>query len=318
MKRIVVLEKETLGELNFELLKAFGEVIVYERTTQKESAEKIKDANIVLVNKVELNESNLKYAKNLELICEVATGYNNIDIKYAKENNIAVTNVAGYSTQTVAQHTFAVLLQLFNKVNYYDNLVKSGEYSDLGLFTNLSEPFNDLSGKTWGIIGLGAIGKKVASIAKAFNCEVVYYSTSGKNNNNEYKKVNLDELLGASDIISIHAPLNENTNGLINYENIKKMKKSAILINVGRGPIVIDEDVAKAIDDEVIAGAALDVFAVEPIKRNNPLLHVKNKDRLILTPHVAWASVDARNRLLDEVVKNIKAYYKGKSRNRVV
>lgn len=317
MKKIVLLEKETLGELDFKLLNQFGEVEIYDRTNQDEVVDRIKDANIILVNKVVLNEDNLKYAKNLELICEVATGYNNIDIKYANENNIAVTNVAGYSTPTVAQHTFATLLSLYNKISYFDDYVKSGEYSRNGLFTNVSIPFNDIEGKKWGIIGLGAIGRKVASIAEAFGVEVVYYSTSGKNNNSQYKRVELDELLSTCDIISIHAPLNDKTEGLINYGNLAKMKKNAVLINVGRGPIVVDEDLAKAIDEDLIAGAALDVFTVEPMKANNPLLHVKNSNKLILTPHVAWASVEARTRLFNEVIENIKSFYKGEERNRI-
>lgn len=318
MKKIVVLEKGTLGDLDFQIFNRFGEVIFYDRTSDEEVVDRIKDANIVFVNKVILNESNLKEAKNLELICEVATGYNNIDIDYAKANNIAVTNVAGYSTPTVAQHTFATLLSLYNKITYYDNFVKSGKYSESGLFTDLSNPFNDIEGKRWGIIGLGAIGRKVAHIADAFGAEVVYYSTSGRNNNSDYTRVDLEELLRTCDIISIHAPLNENTEGLINYNNLCKMKKNAVLINMGRGPIVVDEDLARAIDEEIIAGAALDVFTVEPIKKENPLLHVKNKENLMLTPHVAWASVEARTRLLNEVVKNIESFYKGEMRNRIV
>lgn len=317
MKKIVLLEKETLGNLDFQVLNQFGEVKIYDRTDSNEVVERIKDANIILVNKVVLNEDNLKYAENLELICEVATGYNNIDVKFANENNIAVTNVAGYSTSTVAQHTFATLLSLYNKINYFDDYVKSGEYSRIGLFTNVSVPFNDIEGKKWGIIGLGAIGRRVASIAEAFGVEVVYYSTSGKNNNDKYKRVELDEMLSTCDIISIHAPLNEKTEGLINYSNLSKMKKDAVLINVGRGPIVVDEDLAKAIDEDLIAGAALDVFTVEPIKENNPLLNVKNKNKLILTPHIAWASVEARNRLFAEVIENIKSFYNGEERNRI-
>lgn len=318
MKKIVVLEKDTLGDLDFQLFNRFGEVVLYDRTNPQEVVDRIKDANIVFVNKVVLNESNLKEAKNLELICEVATGYNNIDINYAKANNIAVTNVAGYSTPTVAQHTFATLLSLYNKIGYYDDFVKSGKYSDSGLFTDLSKPFNDIEGKRWGIVGLGAIGRKVANIAEAFGAEVVYYSTSGRNNNSDYTRVELEELLRTCDIISIHAPLNENTERLIDYSNLCKMKRNAVLINMGRGPIVVDEDLARAIDEEIIAGAALDVFTIEPVKKENPLLHVKNKENLILTPHIAWASVEARTRLLNEVVKNIESFYKGEMRNRIV
>ena len=317
MKKLVVLDGKTLGDVNYDLLKEFGECIVYDMTNKEEVVDRIKDANIVLTNKVILNEDNLKHAKNLELICEMATGFNNIDIEYAKKNGIAVTNVAGYSTNTVVQHTFATLLHLYDKISYYDNFVKSGEYSNSHMFTNLDRPFNELMGKTWGIVGLGSIGRGVAKVCEAFGVNVIYYSTSGKNNNSDYRRVNLEELLKESDIISIHAPLNDNTKGLINYETLCQMKKEAVIVNMGRGPIIIDEDLAKAIDEEKISGAALDVFSVEPIQKDNPLLSVKNKDRLVLTPHIAWASIEARNRLFNDLLENIRAYNKGEKRNRV-
>lgn len=317
MKNIVLLDGKTLGGLDFDRLSQFGNVTYYDTTSAEDVVERIKDAHIILTNKVVLNEDNLKYAKNIELICETATGFNNIDIEYARKANVGVTNVAGYSTNTVVQHTFATLLSLCDKVAYYDNYVKSGDYARSGLFTHLDKPFNDLEGKTYGIIGLGAIGRKIASVAEAFGMKVIYYSTSGKNNNSDYKRVDLDVLLKDSDVISIHAPLTEATNGLINYENLGKMKKSAILINMGRGPIVVESDLARAIDEGLIAAAALDVFAVEPMKEDNELLKVKNKDRLLLTPHIAWASVEARERLFQGVLDNITAFYAGELRNRL-
>ncbi len=317
MKKIVVLDSITLGNVDFDKLKEFGEVILYDKTKAEEVEERIKDASIILTNKVVLNKDNLKNAEKLEIICETATGFNNIDVEYAKSKNIAVTNVAGYSTPTVAQHTFATLLHLYDKIGYYDEFVKSGEYSKSGMFTNLDRPFNDIEGKTWGIIGLGNIGKKVAKIAEAFGAKVVYYSTSGKNNNSEYKRVELDELLSESDIISIHSPLNKNTKGLFNYDNLKKMKKTSVLINMGRGPIVVEEDLAKAIDENIISGAALDVFSVEPMPENSPLLKIKNKEKIVMTPHIAWASIEARERLFNDLIENIKAFYKGEMRNRV-
>lgn len=317
MKKIVILDGKTLGELDFTKLREFGELAYYDTTKPEEVVERIKDANIVLTNKVVLNENNLKEAKNLELICETATGFNNIDIVYAKNNNIAVTNVAGYSTNTVAQHTFATVLSLYDKLSYYDNYVKSGDYAKSGLFTNVSKPFYELEGKTWGIIGFGAIGKRVAKIAEVFGVNVIYYSTSGKNSNSEYKRVDFKALLDQSDIISIHAPLNKDTQGLINYDALKNMKKSSILVNMGRGPIVVEADLAKALDEELIAGAALDVFEVEPIKEDNPLISIRNKENLVVTPHIAWASVEARVRLFEEVINNIKAFYNGEIRGRV-
>ncbi len=317
MKKIVVLDAITLGNVDFDKLKEFGEVILYDKTKVEDVEERIKDASIILTNKVVLNKDNLKDAEKLEIICETATGFNNIDVEYAKSKNIAVTNVAGYSTPTVAQHTFATLLHLYDKIGYYDEFVKSGEYSKSGMFTNLDRPFNDIEGKTWGIIGLGNIGKRVAKIAEAFGAKVVYYSTSGKNNNSEYKRVELDELLSESDIISIHSPLNKNTEGLFNYDNLKKMKKTSVLINMGRGPIVVEEDLAKAIDENIISGAALDVFSVEPMPENSPLLKIKNKEKIVMTPHIAWASIEARERLFNDLIENIKAFYKGERRNRV-
>lgn len=317
MKKIVVLDAITLGNVDFDKLKEFGEVILYDKTKAEDVEERIKDAAIILTNKVVLNKDNLKDAEKLEIICETATGFNNIDVEYAKSKNIAVTNVAGYSTPTVAQHTFATLLHLYDKIGYYDEFVKSGEYSKSGMFTNLDRPFNDIEGKTWGIIGLGNIGKRVAKIAEAFGAKVVYYSTSGKNNNLEYKRVELDELLSESDIISIHSPLNKNTEGLFNYDNLKKMKKTSVLINMGRGPIVVEEDLAKAIDENIISGAALDVFSVEPMPENSPLLKIKNKEKIVMTPHIAWASIEARERLFNDLIENIKAFYKGERRNRV-
>ena len=317
MKKIVVLDGKTLGNVDYIRLNEFGQVIYYDLTLKQEVAERIKDANIILTNKVVLNRENLIGATDLELICEMATGYNNIDIKYAKENNIAVTNVTGYSTTTVAQHTFAMLLHLYDNINYFDNFIKSGEYSKSVMFTNLEMPYKDLCGKVWGIIGLGNIGKRVAKIAQAFGARVVYYSTSGKNADSDYARVEFDSLLKQCDIISIHAPLNEKTEGLINYEAFTRMKKDAVLINVARGPIVVDEDLARAIDEEIIGGAALDVFKVEPIPAKNPLLDIKNKERLVLTPHVAWASLEARNRLFADLLENISAFNRGEIRNRV-
>lgn len=317
MKKIVVLDGKTLGNVDYIKLNEFGQVIYYDSTLKEEVAERVKDANIVLTNKVVLNADNLKDATNLELICEMATGYNNIDIEYAKSKNIAVTNVAGYSTNTVAQHTFAMLLHLYDNISYFDNFVKSGEYSKSGMFTNIEVPYRDLCGKVWGIIGLGAIGKRVAKIAQSFGARVIYYSTSGKNSDPDYARVEFEELLKESDVISIHAPLNEKTKGLMNYEAFSKMKKDAILVNVGRGPIVVDQDLVRAIDEEIIGGAALDVFEREPISTENPILSIKNKSRVVLTPHIAWASEEARNRLFADLLENISAYNRGEKRNRV-
>lgn len=317
MKKIVILDGKTLGDIKLEKLSEIGEVKYYDTTDISEVKERVREANIVLTNKVVLNRENLSDANNLEFIAEVATGFNNIDVEYAKEKGIGVANVAGYSTNTVVQHTFAVALALLDEVTYYDNYVKNGEYSKSGLFTCLDKPYYEIEGKTWGIIGLGNIGRKVAKIAEAFGAKVVYYSTTGNNSNDEFSRVSFDELLSRSDIISIHAPLSNNTLGLLDYEALCKMKNSAILVNMGRGPIVVEEDLARAIDENKIRGAALDVFEVEPININSPLLTMKNKDKIILSPHIAWASVEARERLFNEVVENIISFYNGEIRNRV-
>lgn len=317
MKKIVILDGKTLGDISIEKLNEIGEVQYYEATDESQVVERIKDANIILTNKVVLNRNNMKDAKNLEFIAETATGFNNIDIDYAKEHKIGVANVAGYSTNAVVQHTFASALGLLDQVVYYDRYVKEGEYSKSGSFTCLNKPYYEIENKVWGIIGLGAIGNRVGKIAEAFGAEVIYYSTSGKNSSTQFKKVCFEELLEKSDIISIHAPLNENTKGLINYEALIKMKSSAILVNMGRGPIVVEKDLARAIEEEQIRGAVLDVYETEPVGEDNILLSIKNKDKLLLSPHIAWASIEARERLFNEVVENIKAFYNGKDRNRV-
>ena len=316
MKKIVILDGKTLGDISIEKLNEIGEVQYYEATDESQVVERIKDANIILTNKVVLNRNNMKDAKNLEFIAETATGFNNIDIDYAKEHKIGVANVAGYSTNAVVQHTFASALGLLDQVVYYDRYVKEGEYSKSGSFTCLNKPYYEIENKVWGIIGLGAIGNRVGKIAEAFGAEVIYYS-SGKNSSTQFKKVSFEELLEKSDIISIHAPLNENTKGLIDYEALIKMKSSAILVNMGRGPIVVEKDLARAIEEEQIRGAALDVYETEPVGEDNILLSIKNKDKLLLSPHIAWASIEARERLFNEVVENIKAFYNGKDRNRV-
>lgn len=316
--RICILDAKTLGsDADLSGFSKFGEVKVYNTTKPDEVQERIKDQDIVITNKVVLNESNMKTATNLKLICVAATGTNNIDLDYTKAKDIVVTNIAGYSTPSVVQHTFAMLFYLLESLKYYDEYVKSMEYSKNDIFTHLDKPFGELLGKTWGIIGLGTIGASVAAIARAFGCRIVYYSTSGRNDNAEYERVELNKLLKESDIVSIHAPLNDRTKNLIDYECIRSMKKNAILLNLGRGGIVNEVDLAKALDEDLIMGAALDVLEAEPVKPENPLLALKNPDKLIITPHIAWASVEARGRLISELNLNIEAFLKNQIRNRV-
>ena len=317
--KILILDAATFGEdIDISKFNELGEVTVYAKSTKKEALERLEAVNpdAVITNKVVIGNDEMQAAPNLKIILEAATGYNNIEC--ARTLRIKVANVAGYSTMSVVQHTFALFFYLYEKMRYYDDYVKSGEYSKSTIFTNFSNVFGELAGKTWGIVGLGHIGSRVADAARAFGCKVVYYSASGNTYDTEYEKVDLDTLLKESDIISIHAPLNQYTKDLFNYENLKKMKKSAYLINVGRGPIVNDADLAKALNEGEIAGAGLDVLTTEPMPADNPLLAIKDSNKLVITPHNAWATYEARVRLLDEIYNNLNSFINGEERNLVV
>ena len=307
--KLVFLDRKSIGsDIDLSNFETFGEVVNYDFTYPDEVAERVTDADIIVVNKTLVNEETIGNAKNLKLVCVTATGTNNLDKEYLEKRNIAWRNVAGYSTESVAQHTFALMFYLFEHLPYYDQYVSSKGYMGDKLFTHFDRHFSELYQKTWGIIGLGAIGKRVAELAKAFGCHVQYYSTSGNNHNTDYKEVDFEELLRTSDIVSIHAPLDENTEGLMNYEAFQKMKKEALLINVGRGPIIVEEDLACAIEEGLIAGAALDVLSDEPMSENCPLKRLLDDDRLFITPHIAWASVEARHRLMDIIYGQIEEF----------
>jgi len=310
---ITFLDSNTISNLNeLDLLKQLGEVQLYPNTTEAEVWDRIETAEVILTNKVRITEAHMRHAKQLKLICITATGMNNVDLDFAKQQGIAVKNVVGYARETVAQHTFAVLLHLLHHLEYYDHYVKSGGYSKSAIFTNLSREFFELQGKRMGIIGLGNIGKSVARIAaKGFGMEVVYHSPSGRNSNSEYQSLTLTELLETSDVVSIHSALNEYTQNLIHLERIKLMKSHAILVNMGRGGIVNEQDLAKALDEGLIRGACMDVFEKEPLPENHPYLHLKEKQRIVLTPHIAWAAVEARQTLMQSVLQSIKNYVKG-------
>lgn len=306
---IVFLDASTVGDVpNLESIRDLGDITFYDVTRPEETADRIDGADIVITNKVVLTRELMEEAKNLNLICIAATGMNNVDREAAADLGIEVENVAGYASDSVAQTTFAMILHLQMNLPGYDSFVKSSDYSKSPIFTNMHHNFHEIKGMRFGIIGLGNIGQKVAAIATAFGSEVVYYSTSGRNTDQPYKLLDLNELLSTSDIVSIHAPLNENTDSLIGYQQMEMMKQSSLLINTGRGGIVNETDLARAINEEGIAGAALDVFENEPIKPDNPLLAVKNKDRLLFTPHIAWASVEARTELIEGVKENIENF----------
>jgi glycerate dehydrogenase len=308
--KIVLLDSKTLGELKeLEMLNKYGEVSVHQFTKPEEVTDRVQDAEIIITNKVVINKNVMDQAKKLKLICVAATGTNNIDMDYAAKKGIAVKNVKGYSTDGVAQHTFALLFYILNHISLYDPYVKNRSYSSSNIFTHHAWPIHELASMRMGIIGFGAIGQKVATIAKAFGAEVVYYSTSGKNTKHKnFETVSLEEILKTSDVLSIHAPLTEATQNLISYKEIKQMKPSSILINTGRGGIVNERDLAKALDEELILAAALDVFEKEPLPEDNPLLQIRNRDRLIATPHIAWAGVESRKRLLEGICKNIEEF----------
>lgn len=309
--KIVFLDAKTIGEdIDLSGFDVLGEVVKYGFSTAEEARERSKDADVLILNKVQVNQQTIGEADHLKLVCVTATGTNNLDKEYLDKRGIAWRNVAGYSTESVAQHTFAMLFYLLEKLPYYDNYVKSEKYVNDVSFTHFAKAFHELSGMTYGIIGLGNIGRRVADIAKSFGCRVIYYSTSGRNSQPGYERVSFDELLEQSDIVSIHAPLDENTLGLMNKEAFAKMKKSAILLNVGRGPIINEADLAEALNNKTIAAAGLDVLSVEPMQEDNPLRGIKDSERLLITPHIAWAGVEARNRLMGIILGQIKEFFK--------
>ncbi len=304
--KIVLLDALTFGETDLDGFDALGSVVVYQTTTAEQTLERITDADVIVTNKVVITDSMMSESKNLKLICVAATGMNNVDLESAKKRNIAVKNVAGYSTDSVIQHTFSLLFYLMGHSRYYDESVKDGTYSRSKIFTDVSKPFFEIKGKKWGIIGLGAIGRGVASIAKAFGAEVSYYSTSGVNRTEDFQRQNLDELLRTCDIITIHAPLNDKTNNLLDYEQLLTTKDGAIVLNLGRGGIVNEDAIAKTIDEKNIS-FGLDVLTKEPMLENHALLSVKNKENLYITPHIAWTSIEARDSLISSTIENIKS-----------
>ena len=308
--KIVFLDAATMGDISFEAIEQYGGLVCYGTSTAEEALERVADCEVLIINKVLVTPELIDAAPNLKLICESATGINNIDVEYAASKGIPVRNAVGYSTSSVAQSTFMHILSLLGNGPYYDDSVKSGRYSAMSIFTDPSVCWTELESKKMGIIGMGNIGKRVARIAEAFGMEVCYYSTSGTGHCTEYPSLSLEELLRTSDVVSIHAPLNERTSGLIGKNELAMMKATALIVNMGRGGIVDEAALADAINEGKIAGAALDVFVKEPTPADNPLLHVKYPERLRLAPHVAWASEEARRRLVQQVADNIGQFIK--------
>jgi len=314
--KLVVLERNSVGtDIDVSCFEKFGEVTYYPNTVAENTAERVTDADIIIANKAPLNENSLKDAPHVKLICLFATGFDNVDLNYCKSRGIKVANVINYCTPAVAQHTLMLALMLTEKAAFYDSYVKSGTYSAQDRFSNFDRPFNDLEGKTWGIVGMGTIGRKVAGLAQAFGCRVIFYSASGKSSCTDYERVELETLLKESDILSLHCPLSDRTRGLINKEAFAQMKETAILINVARGPVVDTQALYDALITNQIAAAGLDVLEKEPMTRDNPLAKIQDSTRLIITPHMAWASTESRNNLVGEVCKNIAAFLEGEERN---
>ena len=306
--KIVFLDAATLGDTSLKPIEDLGELITYPVSSPEEAIERVGDCDVLIVNKVKVTEALLEGALKLRLVCEAATGVNNIDLDACKARGIAVKNVAGYSTESVVQETWMHILSLSGNGPHFDERVKSGEYSQSGLFTDLSKPFIELAGKTIGIIGMGTIGSRVAEVAKCFGMKVIYYSTSGTSHCKKYPSVSLEELMQSSDVISIHAPLNDRTNGLVGSDELAMMKPTAFIVNMGRGGIIDENALANAIDREAIGGAALDVFVSEPLPEDSPLLNTSHPEKLRFTPHTAWASVEARRRLVEAIAKNIYSH----------
>ena len=288
---IVVLERNSVGpDIPVNCFEELGNVTYYPNTvTIEEVKERVKDADIIVANKSPMREESLKDAPNVKLICEFATGYDNCDLAYCKSRGIKVCNVVDYSTAMVAQHTFALALALSQKLPHYDNYVKSGAYSAQDRFSNFDNPFYELDGKTWGIVGMGNIGKRVAKIATSFGCKVIFYSITGKSTCTDYPQVDKETLLKESDFLSLHCPLSDLSRDFIDKEALQKMKKSAILINVARGQVVNNTDLYEALVAGEIMAAGLDVMEKEPLELSNPLSKLKDSNQIIITPHLVWA-----------------------------
>ncbi len=304
--KIVLLDALTFGETDLSGFDSLGEVEVYQTTSPEQVQTRITNCDVIVTNKVVITDTHMQETPTLKLICVAATGMNNVDLNAAAQKNIEVKNVAGYSTDSVIQHTFSMLFYLMGHSRYYDESVKDGTYSRSPIFTDVSRPFFEIKGKKWGIIGLGSIGRGVADIASSFGAEVFYYSTSGVNRSDDYQRTTLDELLKTCDIITIHAPLNEQTNNLLDYEQLLTCKDGTTVLNLGRGGIINEEAVAKIIDEKNIS-FGLDVLTKEPMREDHPLLSVENSDNLYVTPHIAWTSVEARDKLIASVIENIKS-----------
>ena len=303
--KIIFFDALTMGDTSLDAIAAQGDFTSYPYSSREEALSRAADCDVAIVNKIVVDEEFLAHAPKLKLVCEAGTGINNIDVDACSKRGIPVRNVAAYSTDSVAQTTIMHILNLVGHAFYQDNYVRSGEYSRGHIHTNPKNPFMELTGKPLGVIGMGAIGQRVAKIALAFGMDVIYYSTSGTSHCHDYPSVPLEELLRRSDVVTIHAPYNERTAGLVGDKELAMMKPTAVLVNTGRGGIAREDALARAIDNGTIAGVGLDVYEKEPLPLDSPLLHTKYPDRITFTPHVAWVSHEALRRLADAMAENI-------------
>ena len=304
---IVFLDEYSLGGNDLSQIKALGDYTGYDRTTPEQVLERCQGVDVIITNKVYISRQTMEQLPDLKLIAISATGINNVDLDAAAELGIEVKNVSGYSTYSVAEATLCHALSLLKNSPYYDHYFKSGAYAATADIFHFGRPISMLRGKNWGIIGLGSIGRQVATLAKAFGCNVAYYSTSGVAREEEYKQMELSDMLAWADVVSIHCPLNSRTAGLIDTAELEQMKQSAIIINVARGGIISEQALADALNNNAIAGAALDVFSSEPLP-SSPLYNLNDPYKLIASPHTAWAADDAVEKLIEGVYNNIKNF----------
>lgn len=314
--KIVVLDAATLGEdLSLAPLREAGIVSVFQSTRPEEVAMRLSDAEVVVVNKIRLNASNLSQAGKLRLICVAATGYDNIDTEYCKKNGIALCNVPGYSTDSVAQVTAAMVLSLATHLPEYQKFVSDGSYSASGIANRLTPVYHELSSMTWGVVGGGGIGSKVAQIAEAMGCKVLMCR---RKKEDRYEQVDLDELCRRSHVISLHVPLSDSTRGMIDERRINLMQDGVILVNVARGAVTDESALARGVEQGKIGGLGIDVYSVEPFTQDHPFAALLGRENVCFTPHMAWGSAEARARCVREIGKNIEAFFAGETRNRIV
>ncbi len=314
--KIVLLDTATLGEdLDLSPIPSRGDAVEYENTAPDQIAERLKDANVAVLNKLKLNRSNLSEAKDLKLICVAATGYDNIDTAYCREHGIALCNVPGYSTDSVAQITLAMALSLVSHLNEYNSFVHSGDYTASGIANKLTPIYHEISSMTWGIVGGGAIGSGVARVAEAMGAKVL---VCRRKPDDRYEQVDIDELCCRSDIISLHVPLTDDTRSMINRERIAKMKRGAILINVARGAVTDEQALADAVESGHLGGLGVDVYSKEPFGADHPFSRLLGYENVCLTPHMAWGSAESRARCVKTMAENIRAFYADNPQNRIV